>query len=145
MDFVGEGSNYYLIAIGLVVLVITSLAIYWFLFRKNSEEEGLENPGDSDAKSSNAEVIFFYTAWCPYCKKARPEWDKFKQRWNEQSLSGATVLISEVDCDKNEPLANKYEITGYPTIKCIYNKKIAEFDGTINAETLELFLKTCVE
>jgi len=144
MDFVGEGSNYNLIAIGLVVFVLMSLAIYWFLFRK-TEEEGLENPDDSKSASKNAEVIFFYTAWCPYCKKARPEWDKFKQRWNEQSLSGATVIITEVDCDKDEPLANKYDITGYPTIKCIYNKKIAEFDGTINAETLELFLKTCVE
>jgi thiol-disulfide isomerase/thioredoxin len=144
MDTVAKGLNYKLVAIGLVVFLLTSIAIYWFLFRKKSEE-GLENPDGSKSGESTAEVIFFYTAWCPYCKKARPEWDKFKQRWNEQSLSGTTVLIREVDCDKDEPTANKYEITGYPTIKCIFNKKIAEFDGTINAESLELFLKTCVE
>ncbi len=28
----------------------------------------------------SVEVYYFYTKWCPYCKKARPAWDSIKER-----------------------------------------------------------------
>ena len=41
-----------------------------------------KGPIGSNKKSLNNEdvlIMYFYTDWCPYCKKAEPEWEKFKQ------------------------------------------------------------------
>ena len=48
------------------------------------------------------EVYYFYTTWCPYCVKARPEWDKFKKFWENKKKNGYIINCTEIDCDKNE-------------------------------------------
>jgi thiol-disulfide isomerase/thioredoxin len=122
-----------------VAVVAALVAAYYFYFRRSSKKDA------EPAERPTAQIIFFYAQWCPHCKKARPEWDKFSAKWNKQSLGGVTVVVSDVDCDADEPTANKYDITGYPTVKCILNQKIAEFDGAVEADALELFLRTCIE
>ena len=89
------------------------------------------------------EVFFFYTKWCPYCKKARPEWDKFKQPLNKTMRDGYLLLFTEVDCDTNEALANKFEVAGYPTIKCVKDGTTTDYDARPSFETLNQFLDSC--
>jgi thiol-disulfide isomerase/thioredoxin len=130
------------VAVFFVVVVIS-----YFLYAKFAgpkEEKSDEEATEEEGGGETAQVIFFYTTWCPYCKKSRPAWDQFKSKWNGQSINGTTIVVTDVDCDADEVTANKYNITGYPTVKCVYNKKIAEFDGTLNEEALSLFLQTCV-
>ena len=88
------------------------------------------------------EIIYFYTTWCPYCKKAKPEWDKFRSQWEETGYSGHQLKFSEIDCDINETAADKYNVDGYPTIKMIKNKKVIDYDAKPNQDTLNQFLKT---
>ncbi len=90
----------------------------------------------------NATIYYFYTDWCPYCKKARPEWDKFKDVYSDETINGYKLQFKEIDCDKDENTASKFKIEGYPTIKLIKDGKIIEYDAKPKFETLETFVKS---
>lgn len=120
-------------AIVVVIVIIVGLA--YLFYRKKSKPKMEED--------AVCEIFFFYTAWCPYCKKARPEWDKFKQPLNRTIRDGYLLLFTEVDCDANEALANKFEVTGYPTIKCVKDGSITDYDARPSMATLNQFLDSC--
>jgi thiol-disulfide isomerase/thioredoxin len=122
----------WLMASAVIVSVIIAL---FFLLRKKKA-----SPGDQ-----SADFYYFYTTWCPYCKKSRVEWDKFKQEWNQKTYQGYTLQFHEVDCDIQEALASKYNVTQYPTIKLIKNGTILEFDAKPTLHTLTAFLNSSFE
>jgi thiol-disulfide isomerase/thioredoxin len=121
--------------VAFVVLLSLALAIY---FRKNKKKKD-----EDDEPVEVAEVFYFYTTWCPYCKKARVEWDKFKAQWAGRELNGYKIRFSEVDCETNVAMANKYNVVGYPTIKLVKNDKVFEFDAKPELESLNQFLASC--
>ena len=88
------------------------------------------------------EFFYFYTAWCPYCKKAFVEWNKFKSEWNYKTLDGYTLKFQEVDCDINEALATKYNVDTYPTIKLVKDGVVIDYDAKPTLDSLTLFLST---
>jgi thiol-disulfide isomerase/thioredoxin len=88
------------------------------------------------------EFFYFYTAWCPYCKKAFVEWNKFKSEWNYKTLDGYTLKFQEVDCDINEALASKYNVDTYPTIKLVKDGVVIDYDAKPTLDSLTLFLST---
>lgn len=121
-----------LLVLGVVVAVV-GLA---FLFYRRRQA-----PKKSDEPV--CEVFYFYTAWCPYCKKARPEWDKFKEPLQRTTRDGYLLLFTEVDCDADEALANKFEVTSYPTIKCVKDGHVTDYDARPSLATLNQFLDSC--
>ena len=73
--------------------------------------------------------IYFYTRWCPFCKKVTPEWMKFKNEIDKNNkYENLNIITSSIDCDINEEYANKYNIDEYPTIIILYNKYIYYYD-----------------
>lgn len=108
----------------------------------NNNKEGNDNIMDtSDGTSKKAELYFFYTEWCPHCKKAKPEWAKLKEIYSEnKKINGYLLSFIEVDCDADPDLANKFNVTGYPTIKLVKGNQIIEFDAKPDVSTLENFL-----
>jgi thiol-disulfide isomerase/thioredoxin len=92
-----------------------------------------------------ADFYYFYTTWCPYCKKSMVEWEKFKKEWNQKTYQGYTLQFHEVDCDIQEALANKYNVTQYPTIKLIKNGTIIDFDAKPTISSLTSFLNSSFE
>ena len=135
-------SNATAVAIGVVAVVLIVGAIYFgqkYLTKKflnKDEEEDLD-------EESTCEFIFFYTTWCPYSKKAMEEWTKFSKQWNGTTKDGVTIVMTEIDCDQNEAVANKFDINGYPTIKCVMNGKVTNFDARPTLKSLNLFLESC--
>jgi len=94
----------------------------------------------SDTKG-NADLYFFYTDWCPHCKSAKPIWGKFKEDiMTNGHSSGVIINFIEVDCDKDKSTADKFKVTGYPTIKLNYNDTIVEYDAKPDINTLNQFL-----
>lgn len=89
------------------------------------------------------EVFYFYTAWCPYCKKARPEWERFKQPLQGTTRDGYLLMFTEVDCDADEALANKFNVSSYPTIKCVKDGNVTDYDARPSVATLNQFLESC--
>lgn len=96
----------------------------------------------TEEAQKEAVLYFFYTTWCPHCKKAKPEWQKIKDEYEDKPINNTRVIFREVDCDKEEEVADKFKVDGYPTIKLIKDEQIIEYDAKPNYETLVQFLHT---
>lgn len=64
-------------------------------------------------------LVEFYTGWCGYCKKQKPELEKMDKIW-----------IGQVEADENKQTASKYNINVFPTFLIFKNGDEAErFSG----------------
>jgi thiol-disulfide isomerase/thioredoxin len=123
------------------ILTVILICIFIYIIRKVLLKRNKKEHNEPKI----CELFYFFTAWCPYCKKARIEWDKFKLEWNYKMIDGYTLKFQEIDCDMNEPLATKYNVTNYPTIKLIKDDIVIDYDAKPNVESLTRFLTTSFE
>ena len=137
-----------------LLLIIVLTIISYILFSKTIKnyinkdfvlnKEFLNKNNNNNNNNNTTTIFYFYTEWCPYCKKSRPEWDKFKELLNLQSFSDDIEVI-EVDCDKETELANKYSIEGYPTIKLVYQGEIYDFDAKPDSQIILEFVQSVIK
>jgi len=102
-------------------------------------------PKKTTSEDKIIDLYYFYTEWCPYCKKSFQEWNKFKAEWNQRVYEGYTLQFHEVDCDIQEALASKYDVTQYPTIKMIKDDMVIHFDAKPTVHSLTSFLMSSFE
>lgn len=130
----------------LLSVVIFSIVAGFVLrneYKKRKKQELVDSVTNSpDTVTKQCEMIYFYTTWCPYCKRARPEWDAFKEEWKNKKINGYLITFTEVDCDINEATANKYDVKSYPTIKLIKEGQVYDFDARPTSDTLTQFAIT---
>jgi len=100
------------------------------------------SPEDTNKKTEVADLYFFYTTWCPHCKKSMPVWKSLKDEFDNKEFKGVTINFIEVDCDKDTALAEKFNVQGYPTIKLVKGNQIIEYDAKPSKDTLMEFLET---
>ena len=88
---------------------------------------------------SKKTVILIYAEWCGHCKRLKPHWNKMRNY-----LQGNPHLefleIADNDLNKDakiaklnrrlKPTSNKITIQGYPTLLCIENGVVYEFNGS---------------
>jgi thiol-disulfide isomerase/thioredoxin len=122
----------------IVVFVVVWKFFYKYILRRPKEDES-----EQEEELKSCKLMFFYTTWCPYCKKARVEWDGFKQHWNHKKIDGYLLSFSEIDCDTHEDVAQKYNVVGYPTILLTKNDKVSIYDAKPDIEHLNKFLTSC--
>lgn len=132
-----------------IFIILLFSIISYILFNKNIKEfinkkfvlnkEFVNKNNDNN----NSTIIYFYTEWCPYCKKSRPEWNSFKELVELQSFK-ETLTLKEVDCDKNPEIADNYKIEGYPTIKLIYKGEVYDYDAKPDSKTLLQFVQSII-
>ena len=94
----------------------------------------------SRKKTHIMDIYYFYTSWCPYCKKYFPVWKNFKAKWNNKVYKGYRIQCHEVDCDRQKELASKYNILQYPTILKVKDKKVFHYEGVPEMFALSSFL-----
>ena len=71
--------------------------------------------------SIGLKLVDFYTTWCGYCKKQQEVLDE---------LSKNGFWIGKLNCDKYSKIAEKYNVSGYPSFILFKNGKIAaQFAG----------------
>lgn len=90
-------------------------------------EEFKGSPAEFETKlhAGKCVVVKFYEPWCPACKKFAPTFEKVAKEY-------PSVTFLNVNCDANKEVANKYTITGYPTIMyCNKDGKIIEKKASI--------------
>jgi len=94
--------------------------------------------------SKNAEILFFYTDWCPHCTSAKPEWNSFKD--STTTVNGYNITFNEINCTKETPksesMMEKYKVEGFPTIKLLANGKVYDFDAKPSKQNLTQFVNT---
>lgn len=135
------------IAIMVVVALFVLVGVYYYtskirpsLYPKFVENNEYE-PVDTDEKGA-VDIYFFFTTWCPHCKAAKPEWNKFKTEFEGKQVNGSTLFFKEVDCDVEEEVANKFEVEGYPTIKLVNGDQIIDLDAKPTYESLKQFVES---
>jgi thioredoxin 1 len=70
----------------------------------------MKNSFNSILNSEIPVLIDFYATWCGPCKSLSPILDKLKKEL------GDSIKIIKIDVDKNQPLAQKNNVKGVPTL-----------------------------
>lgn len=96
----------------------------------------------ASGSAKTADLYFFYTNWCPHCKKAMPAWKQFKTEMKDKVVKGKKLNFIEVDCEKEKKVADKFNVKGYPTIKLVNNSQVIEYDAKPDVKTLHEFINT---
>jgi protein disulfide-isomerase-like protein len=72
-----------------------------------------ESKFDAEVLGEKGALVEFFAPWCGHCKKLAPEYEKVASSF----VGEDSVVIASVDATEFGPLASKYDVTGYPTIK----------------------------
>lgn len=89
-------------------------------------------------QSQDYTIVEFYAPWCGHCKSLAPEWAAAATK--TKRLKPPTIL-AKVDADRQKDLAERFGISGYPTIKIFQNGKDEEYDGPREARGIISFVK----
>ena len=126
---------------GLIILIVVAYSVYAYYKRTPK----MVSPS-SGASTKTAEILFFFTNWCPHCTSAKPEWNAFKDQYKKEDINGYTLTFTEYDCTKESPeseaMMEKYKVEGYPTIKLLVNGKVYDFDAKPSKQNLTQFVTT---
>lgn len=136
----------------LVCMVVVLVLIYYYIYNDNQMQQQQQHvesftDGKIDLKDNEVALVLFYADWCPHCIKFKPTWSKMSNSLDEsKTRGGKRVRMMNFDCDKepNKPLANKYGIDGYPTIKVITmengKESVEDYDGERTEAAIKQFV-----
>lgn len=139
-------ANKKILIILFLTLVFIGIAFYVYKFyivpRVKPEYVPNKEFVSEDAQPKEAELYFFFTEWCPHCKTAKPIMEQLEKDYSTQTINNTKILFRNIDCDKNEDVADEFNVSGYPTIKLVTEGKIIEYDAKPNYENLVEFLNS---
>ncbi|MCL7038766.1 hypothetical protein MKW94_025000, partial [Papaver nudicaule] len=83
-------------------------------------------------------LVEFYAPWCGHCKSLAPIYEKVATAYK---LEG-NVVIANLDADKHKDLAERYGISGFPTLKFFPkgNKAGEDYDGGRDVDDFVSFI-----
>lgn len=103
---------------------------------------------NANKRSHEVIIYFFNVDWCPHCKTAKPEWEKFVKLYDGKEKGDYVIKCFDYNCTDETAevtkVINKYNIESYPTIKMLKDNQVIEFDSKITEYTLEQFVNTMV-
>ena len=107
----------------LVALIVVSSVVLHYVYNKIGIDVmgklRLLNPMRLMENMDNPEkkCVLFKMNGCPHCETLEPKWENVKEKLHKQSINGKKVQILSVNCDEHSDIAEKYNVSGYPTIK----------------------------
>ena len=128
-----------------LVVVVAFIVIYYLVkgVLPGAKTIVTDPPVEGAVDENNAKFMFFYTPWCPWCKKSQQPWASLKQfiANSNYKYGGKNVTLEEINCDSDKGKAALYKIVGYPTFKVETDTKVTEFDAKPTVKNFRRFLK----
>jgi len=96
---------------------------------------------DKVLQEHSAILVEFYAPWCGHCKRLAPEYD---QAAKELATLEPPLYIAKIDADNeaNRPIASRYGIKGFPTLKLFRNGEVSsDFSGDRTAAGIVSYMK----
>ena len=85
--------------------------------------------GESDDKNI-AMITMVHAKWCGFCKKAKPEWNKLKEEFENKKLMGYTLKFQDLEETRDkDKITSEYPVNGYPTFFIEVDGKRFEFNS----------------
>lgn len=148
--FIRPYTTIIIISIIFIIFIIAGYYAYNMFYTKpdNNEEKGYSDVANAATEKIEVIIYFFHVDWCPHCKTALPEWEKFKNEYHNKEVGKYKTKCNTVNCTEETSditsLINEYNIEGYPTIKMLKENNKIEFDSKISYYTLKQFVDTMV-
>jgi len=140
----------FLIFATIILLIISIIFVYnKYLVPKLKKGYKENTEFVEETTDKEVELLMFTVDWCPYCKKALPVWNEFRNEYDGKNINGYTIVFRTINCtDEKDPevkeMLNKYSIEGYPTIKLIKDNETISYDAKPEIKTLEQFIHTVI-
>jgi thiol-disulfide isomerase/thioredoxin len=137
----------------LMTLFVVAIFIACAVFAYNKFIKPQMNPkfvpnkefNDSDTGEKDAVIYYFTAEWCPVSKRVFPQWEKFVSEYEGKLINGYTLRTRVVDCEKEQEMADKAKIEGYPTVKLMYDNQVVEYDANVKYDTLVEFVNSSLQ
>mmetsp|Transcript_29862 Transcript_29862/g.33325 ORF Transcript_29862/g.33325 Transcript_29862/m.33325 type:complete len:362 (+) Transcript_29862:35-1120(+) len=83
--------------------------------------------------------VEFFAPWCGHCKRLAPIWEQLAGIYKNDKL-----VIASVDADKHKTLGQRFDVSGYPTLK-VFPKDNKAGEAYNGGRELSDFIKYCNE
>lgn len=123
-------------------LLLISLICYSYSYQPSFPKENnvlvlTEQTIDEAIASFPYLIIKFYAPWCPHCQELAPE---YASAAGSEEIKQLGVTFAEVDVEFHSQLADKFDVTGYPTLILFEKgKKKMNYDGGRDKNTIILW------
>jgi thiol-disulfide isomerase/thioredoxin len=136
--------NDYLVAAVISVLVVVIAIGLYYLFTGILPGAKIVHAPVTEVDENQAKFIFFYTTWCPHCKKAQQPWASLKEmmKTRQYTYGGKKVVLEEVNAESDKGKAALYKIKAYPTFKLETSDKMYEMLGRPSTSSFRAFLSS---
>jgi thiol-disulfide isomerase/thioredoxin len=133
-----------LFIIGGIILLLVAIIVIPTVVIKTKEGFEMEEP---NLTPNDDEIVvgLFWADWCPHCVRFKPTFEKVASDLSgtETKKSKKKLRFEKVDCVALAPLAKKYGVQGYPTIKIIRSDKdMDEYEGSREENEFAKYLST---
>jgi len=144
-DYLVPYKHLVLILFLMVVFIILGYFGYQWYAKPQMANKDMKDIANANRRDPTVEIFFFHVDWCPHCKTALPEWQKFMAQYDGHQFNGYTIKCIDLNCtDDSDPkiasLISQFGIEGYPTVKMMKNGQTISFDSKITKSSLETLL-----
>lgn len=110
-----------------------------------------ENKFQAQVEAHDLTMFFFFADWCPHSRTAQPEWKKFVQKVDSNTITDGDsqvlkIAAIQMNCVLFEELCWNKDISDYPTIR-LYRRdgSFKAYDGSRDFRSFYSFLVEAAE